>query len=178
MKFFLRLFAVLGIACIGLYGCSTNNGNYAGNNNSQQDKGYAQGMKIENNQGYVSTNGKYALFNNRGVINKKVINFDFDSNQVDTRYLSLLAEYGKYLSSHPASYVRIEGHTDERGSREYNIALGERRAKALRDILLADGATNKQVTIVSYGEELPVDRGHYENAWHKNRRGEIVYLHK
>jgi peptidoglycan-associated lipoprotein len=72
--------------------------------------------------------------------------------------------------------VRLEGHTDERGSREYNIGLGERRAQAVRRSLLLQGATDAQISTVSYGAERPAVSGHDEAAWAKNRRVEIVYL--
>jgi peptidoglycan-associated lipoprotein len=72
--------------------------------------------------------------------------------------------------------VRLEGHTDERGSREYNIGLGERRAQSVRRALLLQGASDAQLSTVSYGEERPAVAGHDEAAWSKNRRVEIVYL--
>ena len=84
--------------------------------------------------------------------------------------------HAKYLGAHPATRVRLEGHTDERGSREYNIGLGERRAQSVRRALLLQGATDTQISTVSYGEERPAAPGHDEAAWAKNRRVEIVYL--
>ena len=88
----------------------------------------------------------------------------------------MVAAHAKYLASHQGARVRLEGHTDERGSREYNIGLGERRAQAVRRALLLQGATDAQISTVSYGAERPAVAGHDEAAWAKNRRVEIVYL--
>jgi len=88
----------------------------------------------------------------------------------------VVAAHAKYLAGHPGTRVRLEGHTDERGSREYNIGLGERRAQSVRRALLLQGAADAQISTVSYGEERPAAPGHDEAAWAKNRRVEIVYL--
>jgi len=88
----------------------------------------------------------------------------------------VVGAHAKYLASHGSARVRLEGHTDERGSREYNIGLGERRAQAVRRALLLQGASEGQISTVSYGEERPAVPGHDEAAWAKNRRVEIVYL--
>jgi peptidoglycan-associated lipoprotein len=79
------------------------------------------------------------------------------------------------LADNPGLRVRLEGHADERGTREYNLALGERRANAVRAYLLAQGASRSQIEVVSYGEEKPADGGHDEGAWRQNRRVEVVY---
>jgi peptidoglycan-associated lipoprotein len=88
----------------------------------------------------------------------------------------VVAAHAKFLAAHPAARVRLEGHTDERGSREYNIGLGDRRAQSVRRALLLQGASDAQISTVSYGEERPAVLGHDEAAWAKNRRVEIVYL--
>jgi len=96
----------------------------------------------------------------------------FDLSEEDT--LSIHA-HAKKLASNPNARVRLEGHTDERGSREYNVALGERRAKAIANALALKGISQEQINIVSYGKEKPADGGHSEAAWSQNRRGVIVY---
>jgi peptidoglycan-associated lipoprotein len=88
----------------------------------------------------------------------------------------VVAAHAKYLAAHSGTRVRLEGHTDERGSREYNIGLGERRAQSVRRALLLQGAADAQISTVSYGEERPAAPGHDEAAWAKNRRVEIMYL--
>ena len=105
----------------------------------------------------------------------KTVFFGFDSSEVDAKYHDLIAAHAEYLASNPSMTVRIEGHTDERGSREYNIGLGERRANAVRRLLEAGGVTPDQLSAVSYGEERPGALGQNEDAWALSRRVEIVY---
>jgi len=104
-----------------------------------------------------------------------VIYFDFDSSDIRPEFASLIASHAKHLAGNPATKVRLEGHTDERGSREYNIALAERRAQEVRRQLMLQGAADGQLTTVSYGEERPATEGADEAAYEKNRRVEIVY---
>jgi peptidoglycan-associated lipoprotein len=111
-----------------------------------------------------------------GLLAKRVVYFDFDSSEIKGEGTDIVAAHAKFLASNPATRVRLEGHTDERGSREYNIGLGERRAQSVRRALLLQGAADAQISTVSYGEERPAVPGHDEAAWAKNRRVEIVYL--
>jgi peptidoglycan-associated lipoprotein len=111
-----------------------------------------------------------------GLLAKRVIYFDFDSSEIKGEGTDIVAAHAKYLAANPATRVRLEGHTDERGSREYNIGLGERRAQSVRRALLLQGAHDAQISTVSYGEERPAVSGHDEAAWAKNRRVEIIYL--
>jgi peptidoglycan-associated lipoprotein len=113
-----------------------------------------------------------------GLLAKRVVYFDFDSSEVKGEGTDVVAAHAKYLASHGSTRVRLEGNTDDRGSREYNIGLGERRAQAVRRALLLQGATEVQVTTVSYGAERPAVVGNDEGAWAKNRRVEIVYLNQ
>ena len=111
-----------------------------------------------------------------GLLAKRTVYFDFDSSEIKGEGTDIVAAHAKYLAANPSTRVRLEGHTDERGSREYNIGLGERRAQAVRRALLLQGAADAQISTVSYGEERPAVPGHDEAAWAKNRRVEIVYL--
>jgi peptidoglycan-associated lipoprotein len=111
-----------------------------------------------------------------GLLAARVIYFDFDSAEIKGQGTDVVAAHAKYLASHSSARVRLEGHTDERGSREYNIGLGERRAQSVRRALLLQGGADAQISTVSYGEERPAVPGHDEAAWAKNRRVEIVYL--
>ncbi len=106
----------------------------------------------------------------------RTIYFDFDSAKVAEDSLALLEAHGNFIASNGDVSVRLEGHADERGSREYNIALGDRRAQSVRQILLFQGASVDQLDTVSYGEERPAMLGHNEDAWSKNRRVELVYI--
>jgi peptidoglycan-associated lipoprotein len=111
-----------------------------------------------------------------GLLATRVVYFDFDSSEIKGAGTDVVGAHAKYLAAHAGTRVRLEGHTDERGSREYNIGLGERRAQAVRRALLLQGASDAQISTVSYGEERPAVSGHDEAAWAKNRRVEIVYL--
>src|SRR5262249_1899308 len=111
-----------------------------------------------------------------GLLAKRTIYFDFDSSEIRGEGTDIVAAHAKYLAQRAGQKIRLEGHTDERGSREYNIGLGERRAQAVRRALLLQGATEAQLSTVSYGEERPAAAGSDEAAWAKNRRVEIVYL--
>jgi peptidoglycan-associated lipoprotein len=106
----------------------------------------------------------------------RIIYFDFDSSEIRTEFNAALAEHARVLTQNPTVRVRLEGHTDERGSPEYNIGLGERRSQAVRRALMLQGAADAQVSTVSYGEERPAVPGQTEEAWAQNRRVEIVYL--
>jgi peptidoglycan-associated lipoprotein len=107
---------------------------------------------------------------------QRVIYFDFDSSDIRNEYVEVIAAHGKFLASNATVRVRLEGHTDERGSREYNIGLGERRGQTVRRALALQGVQESQITTVSYGEERPAAAGSDENAYSKNRRVEIVYI--
>lgn len=107
-------------------------------------------------------------------LSKRVIFFDFDSSELSSEGQAIVANWAKHLSQTPASKVRLEGSTDERGSREYNVALGERRARSVQQALQLRGVSAGQLTVISYGEERPASLGHDESAWAENRRVEFV----
>lgn len=116
-----------------------------------------------------------AIDQDDGPLSKRTVYFDFDSSDIKTEYAKLLAAHGEYLGANPDVVVTVEGHTDERGSREYNLALGKRRAQSVKQVLTLNGAADEQVKTVSYGEERPAVEGHDEQAWAKNRRAKLVY---
>ncbi|MBN8735870.1 MAG: peptidoglycan-associated lipoprotein Pal [Xanthomonadales bacterium] len=105
----------------------------------------------------------------------RVIYFDFDKSDIRGEFDNIVACHAKYLRDRPMARMTIEGNTDERGTREYNLGLGERRGNALASALEAAGASSSQIKVVSYGEERPVCREHNEGCWHQNRRDNIVY---
>lgn len=109
------------------------------------------------------------------VNNTRVIYFDFDQSTIRQEFAAALAAHGKNLAANPSTKVTLEGHADERGSQEYNVALGERRAQSVARILLSYGVAQSQIDIVSYGEERAAVNGHSEEAWSQNRRVEIKY---
>lgn len=104
-----------------------------------------------------------------------VIHFDFDSAEVRADYTDIVARHALVLANDSSIRVRLEGHADERGSREYNIGLGERRSQSVRRMLMIQGASASQISTVSFGEERPVALGSDEDSWGQNRRVEIQY---
>lgn len=105
----------------------------------------------------------------------RVVHFDLDSSDIAQSDFAVLNAHASYLASNGAAHAVLTGHTDERGTREYNMALGERRAKSVQAYLVTNGARNDQIDVVSYGKEKPVNEGHDESAWAENRRVEIGY---
>ena len=105
----------------------------------------------------------------------KVVYFDFDRDDIKPEYRDLIAANAKYLKAHPQATVKLGGHADERGSREYNLALSERRAKAVMNQLVLEGIGEGRLSTAAYGEEYPAVKGHDESAWSKNRRVEFNY---
>jgi peptidoglycan-associated lipoprotein len=105
----------------------------------------------------------------------KDVHFDYDKSDLSDESKSTLVNNAKWLEQNPDQKVTIEGHCDERGSTEYNLALGERRAKSVRDYLVGLGIDHGRLSIISYGESLPLDPGHNEAAWAKNRRAHFAF---
>jgi peptidoglycan-associated lipoprotein len=106
----------------------------------------------------------------------KDVHFDFDKYDILPQSASILKENAALLAKFPSSKIQIEGHCDERGSSEYNLALGERRANSARNYLVSLGIPKERISTISYGEEKPADPGHTEEAWAKNRRAHTVIL--
>lgn len=111
-----------------------------------------------------------------GVVAGKIIYFDYDRVEIKSEYADTITSVARALLAHPGWKVRLEGNSDERGTREYNIGLGERRAQAVRRALMLQGATDAQLSTVSYGEERPAAEGQDESAFARNRRVEMVAL--
>jgi peptidoglycan-associated lipoprotein len=111
-------------------------------------------------------------------LSKQTIYFMLDSSQVQEDFVAVIAAHAQYLAAHPGQRMVLEGHGDERGSREYNIALGEQRAKSVANMMKAQGVSEGQLEVVSYGEEKPAAFEHDEASWELNRRVELVYQGK
>ena len=108
-------------------------------------------------------------------LSTRVVYFEYDSSEIRNEFRPVLRAHAEYLAANPAQSLILEGHADERGSREYNIALGERRADAVERVMVAEGAAPGQLSVVSYGEERPSSLGTGEEAMSLNRRVEILY---
>jgi peptidoglycan-associated lipoprotein len=115
------------------------------------------------------------LRNPNSVLSQRVIYFDLDSANILPEYQSVLNAHASLLAAYPNLKVRLEGHADERGSREYNVALSERRGYSVLDYMQIKGVSSNNMEVIGYGEEIPAMFGHNESAWSKNRRVEIKY---
>jgi peptidoglycan-associated lipoprotein len=113
--------------------------------------------------------------NPESLLSKRVIYFDFDKSTVRPEYRGIVSAHAKYAAAHSSARVTLEGHADERGTREYNLGLAERRGNAVMGLMSAQGARGSQLVVVSYGEERPTCRVSDENCWSQNRRVEVVY---
>lgn len=151
------------IAAVAIAGCSSTE-------EATQDAGAGttttggDTVQVDNGSGSAAT-----------LLGQRVVYFDFDKSAIRADAYEALQAHAQYLSSHQGSKIRLEGHADERGTREYNMALGERRAKAVVSFLTANGAAGAQFEVVSFGEEKPVADSHEESSWAQNRRAELVY---
>jgi len=123
----------------------------------------------------ASTKGVDPFTDPNNPLSKKSVFFDFDSFVVKSEFQPLVEAHGKYLAANSGRQIKIEGNTDERGGREYNLALGQKRAEAVKQRLLLMGARDAQIETVSFGKEKPRNPGHEESAWAENRRGDILY---
>jgi peptidoglycan-associated lipoprotein len=106
---------------------------------------------------------------------QRTVLFGFDKTTVESSYTPMLQAHAGYLRDHAQQSILLAGNTDERGSREYNMGLGERRAKSVADVLMANGVLANQIVKISYGPEVPVGCGHSDDAYAKNRRVDLVY---
>lgn len=111
-------------------------------------------------------------------LHDRIVYFDFDSPEIPASEVPTVIAHARFLATRSDLTVVLEGHTDERGTREYNIALGEQRARAVSSIMKLHGVAGRQIDLVSYGEENPADAGHDEQSWRLNRRVEIVYMER
>jgi len=109
------------------------------------------------------------------ILSKRSVYFDYDSNVVKDEYRNLVQAHARYLGENKSRRIRIEGNCDERGSREYNLALGQRRAEAVKRTMTVLGAPDASIETTSFGEEKPVATGHDEQSWAQNRRADIKY---
>jgi peptidoglycan-associated lipoprotein len=142
--------------------------------NDSANAGSAAGAAGAGGAGGDETDGKGGASTPANVA--RVIYFDFDSSEIRPEFVTTIAAHAKALARNASVRIRLEGHTDERGSPEYNIGLGERRSQAVKRALLLQGVGESQVATVSYGEERPAITGATEEAWAKNRRVEFIYL--
>lgn len=173
----LKLNRLIALALVALLaGCSTATKKGGGAEVVDQSMGGgAGGVETSGAAGTTSYAGA-SLTDPSSPLSRRVIYFEYDSDTIQPADQELITAHATYLSSHPNQMVTLEGYTDERGTPEYNIALGDRRAQSVKRALELQGVAPQQITVVSYGEEKPAAEGHSEAAYRLNRRVEIVYV--
>ena len=177
----LRLLLVLSLAGL-LFGCSSDQvkedepvvvEDLSSSASASAEESEESGAQAYGTDG--SSTSMYELDDPQSPLSVRIIYFEYNSDEIRSEYRSTVEAHAAYLSQNPNTTITLEGHADERGSREYNLALGERRALSIKQQLLILGASSSQIRLVSYGEERPAVDGHDESSWQQNRRVEILY---
>ena len=176
----IRLLLVISLTAL-LFGCSSDkvkDDAPAAVEDLTSQQANTGGTEDSNAQAYgtddSSTSGFSQLDDPQSPLSVRVIYFEYDSSEIRSEYRSAIEAHAAYLSQNADTTITLEGHADERGSREYNLALGERRADAARDYLVSLGIDPNRIKIVSFGKERPAVPGSNENAWAQNRRAVLV----
>ncbi len=167
-----KFLAVLAISLLSA--CASDN---AQQTSDVEDHSYSRGGESEGMRSGTGSDrfGMNPLQDPNNILSRRSVYFDFDSYTVKGEYRDLVLAHAAYLRDNLNAQVLLQGNTDERGSREYNLALGQRRANSVKDILLLSGARDQQVEAVSLGEEKPRALGSDESSWAENRRTDILY---
>ncbi|HEY5307665.1 MAG TPA: peptidoglycan-associated lipoprotein Pal [Casimicrobiaceae bacterium] len=182
MKNFLA--AIITVACFAaLAGCSTQPSAPVDDQSTAAAAAAAaksgtttSGATTSGISGTPAGTGGNPLKDPNNVLSKRSVYFEYDSFVVEDKYKAMIESHSKYLAGNKAAKVTLQGNTDERGSREYNIALGQKRAEAVKRVMVLMGAQDVVIETVSYGKEKPKREGHDEAAWAENRRVDIVYF--
>lgn len=160
----LRHLLLGAVLCVGVVGCS---------HQGKHKEGKGEGYGAASTQG-AGAHGGFSG-DEQDLMSKRKIYFDFDRSDIHEQDYEVIYAHADYLKGDSSRHVRIEGHADEQGSREYNVALGERRARAVANALVSQGVAPHQIATVSFGKEKPDVMGHSEEAYRLNRRAVIVY---
>jgi len=171
MKSNTSAWSAIALSALLLAGCSST-GTKDGDPGASVEDGSGASTMGANQGGSWSGN---PLDNPNSLLSTRTIYFDFDQSTIRSEFIDVLRTHAGYLNNNRSVGVVIEGHADERGSREYNIALGERRANTIMRFLEAEGVSASQINTISYGEERAIAFGHDEASWAENRRGVLVY---
>lgn len=169
----LKNIAMLGLVgvTVGLIGCGGNSGVHSGLHASNSYSDSSDGITTVSSFYGEDISPEEEL----NLLNQKIVHFAYDNSSIAEKDKLMLKVHAKYLVEHPELQLRVSGHTDERGSREYNVALGERRAKSVERFMEVKGVPNSRMVVVSYGKEQPLDLGAGDASWSQNRRAELAY---
>jgi len=162
------------VLALAIAGCSSGKKNTQPAASAEPVVGQGTAPYGESYGGTAQIGGSDAAVAAERALSDNVIYFEFDSSVINADGEVVIGRYATFLQGNPASRVRLEGHADERGTREYNVGLGERRAQAVEAALQAKGVNANQLSILSYGEERPAVPGHDEAAWAQNRRVQLI----
>jgi len=162
---------LLALPVIAVAACSSHKNN---NNDQTNGMGMGDGSNSGMNSGNMSSD-EQARLQMQELQKNNIVYFGLDKYDIQSEFAQMLDAHANFLRSNPSYKVTVEGHADERGTPEYNIALGERRASAVKMYLQGKGVSADQISIVSYGKEKPAVLGHDEAAYAKNRRAVLVY---
>lgn len=160
---------MLAVPVMAIAACSSHK---SANNGDEYAMGAGAGMDMNGNN---ASSDEQARLQMQELQHNNIVYFDLDKYDIRSEFAQMLDAHANFLRSNPSYKVTVEGHADERGTPEYNIALGERRANAVKMYLQGKGVSADQITIVSYGKEKPAVLGHDEAAYAKNRRAVLVY---
>ncbi len=169
-----RTVLIVAAACIALAACSKKE------NVKPPETGNMNQAPSANTTPMTTGNGRYSPedLETDTCLRQRVVYFDFDRDNLKPEFQAIIACHAKYLIDRPMARVTLEGNADERGTREYNLGLGERRGNSVQSAIVGSGSSAGQLNVVSYGEERPVCTESNEDCWAKNRRVEIVYTSK
>lgn len=176
------LLLVLFAAALVLAACGANKEMQDGTQTPVAQDGYEQGQGLQGQnidvrglEG-IPAEDRDMFTDPNNPLSTRIIYFGFDSSAIPTRFGAVISAHARYLAKHPRVRLRLEGHTDPRGTREYNVALGERRAETVEKALVISGANSNQITVLSFGEERPAMAGNSAEAYARDRRVELVYV--
>lgn len=167
-------FGLIVISLLALAACSSTSESEDGADNGSSASGNSSSSSASSNAGSSSGQLTQEQIRAQNALRQTVFYFDFDVAEFKQEDRDTLTYHARDLAANPNKRVRLEGHADERGTREYNLALGERRANGILNYLIVNGASRSQLEVVSYGEERPAQNGQSESAYSRNRRVEIV----
>jgi peptidoglycan-associated lipoprotein len=174
MKF--KLSRVMMVLLVAVMSACSSTGDKQEGVVSIEDKGTsADGSAVSSGAAGSSDFSNNSLDDPNSPLAQRVIYFEYDSAEITMDGQDLLVQHAGFLVANPATHITLEGSTDERGSREYNIALGDYRALSVQRVLELNGVAPEQITVVSYGEEKPAAEGNSDAAWRLNRRVELLY---
>ena len=177
------ILALTAAACAALAACSTTQGTDSQSPAGVEERGGKPGASTSVEQKPIASvdltqsrkDPASMLKDPNNILSKRSIYYDYDQFDVKDEYRGMVEAHAKYLRENPGSKILIQGNTDERGSREYNVGLGQRRSDGVKKMLILLGARENQIESVSLGEEKPQSEAHNEEAWSKNRRSDILY---